>query len=332
MTLAEQIFASLDANFQGDLGKDFERYLREHNTGRWLIFSDYVLGDKSRPNDVYAFSIIPGGEYLDSFWDLAKSTNGGDLKDKKSVEEPMLKMLSDPRLFTFCFLVRRPGIVPKDRKKIAIALEETVATMLRWENAGSVRPMISKFKALANRAKSQAFNRVVIDQVMTAAALAATITFAICKTGGVERVGWFSDRDRITTAFDGVASDIYSIHVNDLCRKFMNDWPGPALGVNAPSENGSALWCDLLLRIPDHFAGTISAWDVEANTLASPLPKYEQILLEAVADKPSVQLLRLHATSAGESLIISCSRILCSRTPIADQKSETSPESPTLTN
>jgi hypothetical protein len=295
MTLAGLLADSLGTSFEGGLGREFDEYLRTFQTNRWIIFSDYVLGDKTRPNDVYAFSIVPGGVYLDPVFDCIRSTVGGDIKSKKSVNAEFLRLLIDPRLFTFCFTVDRSGLLSRNRIEIAQSLKSDIKSMEAWENAGGLRPTISRFKSVARNMLSPSFNRKLFDQTMVSAALASVLTYQIWLKTAAERVGWFSDRDAITTGNSRIATDIYSLSVNDLCRTRSNNEPGPALGVIDHPSGSEKMWCDSMLRIPDHFAGAISVWDMKKNMIHSELPKYLQMIQEAIAGNNRVQIAQLSA-------------------------------------
>jgi hypothetical protein len=85
------------------------------------------------------------------------------------------------------------------------------------------------------------------------------------------------------------------------------------LGLNGPVEEGGSLWCDAYLRVPDYFAGAISAWNIEKNSLVSDSTKYNQVLVEAVADKPNVHIIRLNADWHDDELALSASRVEVSR-------------------
>jgi hypothetical protein len=106
------------------------------------------------------------------------------------------------------------------------------------------------------------------------------------------RVGWFSDRDSITTAHEAFANHPCASNVIVFSQRHLNGWVGPCLGVNAPTEEGGTLWCDSLLRVPDHLAGMVSAWDFDQNTIPE-ARKYQQVLTGGIASNSNVQLLRL---------------------------------------
>lgn len=132
----------------------------------------------------------------------------------------------------------------------------------------------------------------MFDNIVLAAAFAAYLTYLICATRRASQVGWFSDRDSITTAHEAFANHLYASNVIVFSQRHLNGWVGPFLGVNAPTEEGGTLWCDSLLRVPDHLAGMVSAWDFDQNTIPE-ARKYRQVLTGGIVSNSNVQLLRL---------------------------------------
>ena len=141
---------------------------------------------------------------------------------------------------------------------------------------------------------------------MLAAAFAGFLTYLICAARRTSRVGWFSDRDSIITSHKAFAHHLYASNVIVFSERYFKGWPGPSLGVNGSVEEGGTLWCDPILRVPEYVAGTVSAWNVEQNTIPE-ARKYRQLLTEGIASNPNVQLLRLIFKCEGD-LISACSQ------------------------
>jgi len=193
-------------------------------------------------------------------------------------------------------------------------LDQSIAMMERWEDAASHRHIINDFKSMRRKANSQSFNVRLIDNIILATSLATFLTYIICKCERAERVGWFSDRDSITTAHQSIANHMFSVDVSACCQRLLNGWRGPELGLNGPVPEDKEPWCDADLRVPDYFAGALSAWNIEQNGLVADIPKYRQVMLEAVVDCPNVQILRLNFDWQDSNLRVSVSRVELSRT------------------
>src|ERR1700679_728533 len=112
-SISGAIFDALSARME-DFGPSFAKYVEEYGTDRWLLFSDYVLQHPGRPNDAFIFTVLPAGNYLPAltadFQGIAKK----DFKDIQEVSEPMLRLLSDKRLFTFCFVVDPTRVITRN--------------------------------------------------------------------------------------------------------------------------------------------------------------------------------------------------------------------------
>ena len=286
------IFDALSARLE-DFGPTFAKYVEEYETNRWLLFSDYVLQHPGRPNDAFVFSVLPAGDYLPAltadFQGIAKK----DFKDIQEVSEPMLRLLSDKRLFTFCFVVDPTRVITRNVSIVQGMLDRNIARLVAKPDASARGEDIRKMKAMRRKATAKGFNVRLFDNIIVAATLAGFISYLICKTRRAARIGWFSDRDSITAAHEAFAHHLYATNVTVFCQDKLDGWPGPMLGVNATVAEGGAFWCDSFLRVSDYFAGLVSAWNIDQNTVPSPPAKYLQVLTQGIAGHPNVRVLRL---------------------------------------
>jgi hypothetical protein len=291
-TISGLIFDAMYAHVAGPIGKVFTEYVDRHRTDKWLLFSDYVLGDRNRPNEVIALTVVPGGDYwaslLRDFRKIAKS----DFKNVRTVSSSMIELLSDPRLFSFCWLLEPRRALTRNVAVVRGMLDRDIARVNGRPDVALRTNELGRLKALRRKAESPGFNIRLFDNMLIAAALAAFVTYLICRSRRATRVGWFSDRDSITVAHDAFAHHLYAINVAQFSGKLQPEWRGPDLGVNAPSQTGE-FWSDPFLRVPDHFAGLLSAWDFEQDTIPAKPGKYRQVLEEGVASHPNVYVMRL---------------------------------------
>jgi hypothetical protein len=313
--LPEMIIDDIYSTVSQGIEQGFSDYVKGHDTSRWMLFSDYVLKDRDRPNDVFAFTLVPGGQHLNSLLAEFSATATHDFKKIREVSDSMARLLTDKRLVTLCFVVSPARVITGNVEALRGMLDDTLAMMEKWEDADGHRELINNFKAMRQKAESRSFNIRLLGDIIVATTLAAFLTYLVCKHTKVERVGWFSDRDNITTAHQRIADIFYSVNVSSCCQRLMKGWCGPLLGVNGVAAEGNSLWCDDFLRVPDYFAGAVSAWHIEQNALSSDLPKYSQVLLEAVADKPNVHIIKLNIELQGEQLNVLASRVVLNRTP-----------------
>lgn len=130
----------------------------------------------------------------------------------------------------------------------------------------------------------------------------------------IETVGWFPDRDNITTAYDRIADYMFSVNLSAFCQRHGIDARQIMTVIGTPDlkqVNSDQMWFDELIRIPDFLAGPLAGWDYRKN-LVTGRQKYIEILQGVVADNPYLITLILAETESG----IGVSRLICSRSPI----------------
>lgn len=125
-TISGLIFDAMRAHVTGLIGKVFTEYVDRHRTDKWLLFSDYVLGARNRPNEVIALTVVPGGDYwsrlLRDFKKIAKS----DFKSGSTVSSSMIELLSDPRLFSFCWLLEPRRVLTRNVSAVRGMLDRDI--------------------------------------------------------------------------------------------------------------------------------------------------------------------------------------------------------------
>ncbi len=276
----------------------FLAYLDRHSTDRWLLFSDYVLNAPGRYHDVYAFTLVPGGQYWNAISAEFARVDCPDFKKVRRVDPAMLRLMQDPRLFTVCFVVKPPGIVTRDLSTIRQIIDRSVLKMEQDQPTGANRLRLWKMKKLQQEAKAKRFNVRLMNYILLASTFAGQLSYLLASHRRATRIGWFSDRDALIDAYDTLAHDLYATTVAASCYHGCSGWTGPALGSN-PSPAGNATpWSDPFTRVPDHFAGAISGWDLGKNMIL-PSPKYGDILGEAVVGREGVHVIHVEFRSSG---------------------------------
>jgi hypothetical protein len=311
-SLGGLVFDALQRGVLPAAGIPFAQYVEAHPTNNWLIFSDYVLHHPGRPNDVFSFTVVPAGQYLAPLTREVSAIAKRDFKDTKIVHESMIGLLRDPHLFSFCFIVEPTRVLTRNVDAIRGMIDRSLARLNSKPDRHLRHKDIAKLTALRRKAAAGGFNIRLFDNITLAAAMAAYLTYLICSNRRGFRIGWFSDRDSITSSYEAIAYHFYASNVAIFCERHLDGWPGPALGVNAPVKAGR-LWCDAFLRIPDHLAGVVSAWDVEQNTLAESAPKYLHVLADVIAGNPKIQIARLILNSERDLVSADTQSIATSR-------------------
>src|SRR5450830_980400 len=88
---------------------DFRRFL-DANPGvtKWYISADFCLHDKDRPNNVFAFSIIPHDAMFESIKDEIRTAIPKDWKKSKNILPAAVAFLADRRRFHIAFVFPQP--------------------------------------------------------------------------------------------------------------------------------------------------------------------------------------------------------------------------------
>ncbi|WP_411959029.1 hypothetical protein ACK56M_21325 [Pseudomonas sp. s4] len=74
----------LDETFSKSSDKLLADYLESYSDVRkWIIVSDYVIGDKKKPNDTVVFSIIPGDADIEKIFSTIDRMAPVDIKKNK---------------------------------------------------------------------------------------------------------------------------------------------------------------------------------------------------------------------------------------------------------
>jgi hypothetical protein len=303
ISLSTYLLNSLLSSLDKTVANAFADYVVSHQTDRWLIFSDYVLRQPERPTDVFAFTVVPGGSYFNGITTDLKAIAKRDFKDTRHVDEAMLRLLSDPRLFTFCFVLDRSRMLLGKAATVRDILAREIATLSRKEDQAVQKERLRWVRALQRKATANNFSVRLLDDIIFASGLAGLISVLICKSRKAARIGWFSDRDNMTTAHGAIVNYFYQSCTVATCAQEFNGWRGPELGVNAAPDNKQPPWSDVYIRIPDHFAGMISAWNFATDAIPE-APKYQQVLGQAIAGKSNVHVVRLQTERNEEHLSI----------------------------
>ena len=88
---------------------DFREFLKT-NVGvkKWQIAADFCLDDKERPNDTFAFTLIPYDAYPDDLISEIRRALPKDLKKTKTISGAASEFLRQDRRFHFAFLFPEP--------------------------------------------------------------------------------------------------------------------------------------------------------------------------------------------------------------------------------
>lgn len=241
---------------------------------RWMIFSDYVLNDRNKPNDVITFSIFP---YAASFTELGKLINKlsfKDIKNLKKVNPEFLSFISESEIMNISIIMdKNMKLDPfNEREALKTCYKTALNQVSYWiKNEGEKENYMRLQKAyntLLDEVSRPGGNLRNIRNIETVSNLIAYITFQVCKSTHVETIGWFSDRDSMLNhkiakfsmpAIFDLANNLFhnlmSSNGNDYAENFV---------FGLPEKTGS-VWYDSFNRIPDLIAATLADYDYKNN-------------------------------------------------------------------
>jgi len=104
--------------------------------------------------------------------------------------------------------------------------------------------------------------------MMIANVLAAFCAIILAQERRIEFVGWFPDRDKITTSYERIADHMFSIDFSAFCHKHNIDQRQIKTGIGLPEPdpaNPKQSWYDELVRIPEFLAGPLARWDYKKH-------------------------------------------------------------------
>lgn len=307
--MIDAVLRALEETFGKSALDDFRSYISLHpDCRKWLVYSDYCIHDKTKPNDVVSFVVAPYDIPFDTekrFLDILAPV---DWKQTVSVSPDFLAYLRTPRLFYVCIiledtraLTRAPDRRP--RQVVASQIEATVRMVESWVEAGSCnenycREVLRRLKRLAQEMDRPSANLTLYRDILLTSALAGFICFELTAVSKAAITGWFSDRDKLIEAYDGVAFDLALLNHHALCERHGMDSARTKMVFGVPSVDARGKpWYDEMNRLPDHMAGALADWDLSRNIVTK--DKASEMLSRAVAGNPRFVLLRLNSDGKG---------------------------------
>lgn len=258
---------------------------------KWMIFSDYVLYDKNKPNDVVTFSICP---YAEDFFELGKRIDSLSFKDTKKlkrINKEFINFIKKSEILNLSILLS------KDRKLDPLNEREMLKTRYKmaikqiniWiENQGEkkyFKQLIKNLQLVLTELDKPGANLKAIRDIEIISSLTAYIAFQISQEIKIDTIGWFSDRDAMLSykiakfskpiIYD-LAYNTYHILMYNIDEEYKEKF---VFGL--PEAEGK-VWYDSYNRVPDLIAATLADYNYEKNICSH--DKYIPVIEEILAD------------------------------------------------
>jgi hypothetical protein len=302
------LWAHLDASFKPEAERRLARFVQRQAATKWIVAADFCVRDQSRPNDSFAFLILPAGDKLRQTNALLSGLPRKDLKETRRIDPAIKRALCGGRTFTICFVADRERRLYADAESARHGLDQTISMMEAWKNADECSELIGKVRAVREQANKASLNLRLLEDLIIVSAIAAYLVAILCKLGPVELFGWAPDRDKIVECYSGIAQTLFGINVATLCEK--RNLQQPKLGFfTQTSENP---WCDPMIRLADYVAG-VAAWDPPANDRVS--PKIAELVAGIFADNRHLFLFRMAFRSFEGQARIKVAQVRITKSP-----------------
>jgi len=249
--------------------KEWRKFLAKHPwVTKWMIASDFVLNDSEAINDAYAYTFFLYNAEIQQIKAKIEKLVPKDFKKTKTVEPALKEFLQSGETFTICLLTPKKFSTAGDIHAVRLTLDETLKNMRNWQDADAQKPLIKQFERLKEMAKANNFNAQLMSTMMIATVLAAFCATILAQERKIEFIGWFPDRDNITTSYERIAHHMFSVDFSAFCQRHNIDQSQIEIGIGLPEPdpaNPKQSWYDELVRIPDFLTGPLARWDYEKN-------------------------------------------------------------------
>ncbi|HCH0918703.1 TPA: hypothetical protein NKP32_004379 [Vibrio parahaemolyticus] len=291
----------LDDTFNQSSVKKFTEFFNKNkDISKWMIFSDYALGDSNKPNDVITFTILP---YAADFYKLAEyidKLSFKDIKKLKRVNKEFIEFIDKSEILNISIVLPKKWALDSinERKSLETRYNLSLNQVKYWISNEGEKPyykdLLSIYGTLLEEVMKPRPNLKAVRNIEVVSSLAAYFTYQICQVSNVDIIGWFSDRDPMLSyklssfkkpvIFDLVKNNFHSYMCNSKGRyreKFV---------FGLPEEKGR-VWYDAYNRIPDLIAATIADFDLEKNECSH--PKFIPIIDTIIVNMPYCMVFKI---------------------------------------
>lgn len=290
--------------FEKSANRSFANFFKEHSQAtKWMVYSDYIIGDKNKNSDVITFTFAPYLSGLSEFEKAVDSLSFKDVKHLSRVNQEFLEFTRhSPTLSVSVMLNRNRKIAYNESEKEAIlrafdGLQEMVRDWQENEpdSPAKYRSLTKDFMFIRRELKQNKINVRLIRDIYIVASIAAYLTFEVTKTIDVEVMGWFSDRDNMlsykssqldTPTIFRLTHILYHVFCEN---KGVDSKNNPIFGI--PEKEGK-VWYDALLRIPDIICATLA--DLDFNTEKFSHEKFWPVLDTLFVSNEKILILELN--------------------------------------
>lgn len=298
------ILTGLEETINKSIINDFRDFLTNFFTEqlsvvKWMIYSDYCIDDNNKLYNSFTFTVFPYIIDFNQLKEFIKNFAPKDLKKTKYINEKFYKFIKSGFCFNFAFVINKNkehimfGIGKHNYIK---TLDLLVGNLERWikntpkqeKYYKNLIKKVEKFKQEVSRKNS---NLTLYGNIFLTGFLAAYISYLLTKECKIkpEIIGWFSDRDNITTYKNlGLIGDLYSIMFHDLCDTYNIDKKSIKITYADTNPDEQPLWYDEMLRSADYLSGALAG-----KNYNNKYDKYDELFKKAIINNKFLSIIHL---------------------------------------
>lgn len=292
-----RVFERLNEVIENNKKSDFREYINRYkDIKKWVICSDYCIGDKNKNNDVITFTLFPyvyDLKEVQSYIELIAKT---DIKKARVISDEFCNFYHCGLTYSFSFILDKNNFIRRifDRKNIEIYLSQLLKMVNRWiENEPDNKHYIeirSILQSSLKEVKRPSANIKLFREIIYISFIVSDITYLLKEYIEIELVGWFSDIDKITTAYNRLAFVLYNVQRHCLCvYKFGEEYKKFEVAVGS-DEDGKIFW-EGMNRIPDYLCGFLSDYNIGENGVTK--EKFCKVAEKIVADNKYISIYKI---------------------------------------
>ena len=266
---------------------------------KWMLYSDYCLDDKNKPNDVLSFALVPfiSEEKYQELEQKIKETQPVDIKHTRSISSEFMDYIKTQAVFSFSFIVNERQLLfgtdeAEQVKTVQSIFEGWKAGFAKWRDNAENEQQRDGYKDTITKINKQLreifLKKKVKDQidVLLITILAAYYTASILKyLPDIQIFGWFPDRDKTNETCEGLAVPIF----NALQYEYLGARQYQFCAAKPDSQ--AVPFYDNENRIADIICGTLADYNLQENLISK--DKFDEVLKGLMADNMFVKVYRL---------------------------------------
>lgn len=282
---------------------NFAQFMKNNsNCSKWMIFSDYVIGDPNKSNDVFTFSLLPATISIGWLMDKVHELSPKDVKNTRSINAEFLELIKKLPMFHISIIFNKSRKLDFDdeQKFFAEKTDSAIGMLKHWikttpANKKRYQDEIKSLNVLKNEITRKNPNLKLIRDIDILACLIAYIKLEMVKLTPIDTIGWFSDRDKM---LDFNSGKIKTPLIHDLIdsyfylfRQSENIQHRIEVCFGRPEESGK-MWYDDLNRFPDYISGTIADMNFEDGKVTN--GKFTAIIEGLIASNDKVDVISMN--------------------------------------